>query len=822
MKRSIVSVALVGALLPVSLLADGRSSATVTETATQPSEITLELIMSDPDWIGRAPESPYWSDDGQAVFYRQKREGSQLDDLYRQPLSASEASRVADEALGTVDVDGGHWSRDRQAKTYAYRGDIYYKKVATGEIRQLTRTAGPETNPSFLVGDRRIAFHRGTSIFVRDLDSGLEEEVAHLVLEDDPDEAEEEDDFLTRQQERLFDVIREEKEHEDEQSQRAAELAEADPTHPPRPFYLGTGQEILWSSLAPSGDWMAVVVAPEDRGMGRSDKMADWVTRDGYVEVHEVRSKVGTADGATHSLWLLDLATREKHVVDLSQLPGISDDPLAFLDEEKAEADEAEPAEAESAEADDEADDEAEAKPRAVRFEETSRWSPDGSFLAFQAHSYDNKDRWLAVVSRQDFTPRPVHRLQQEGWINWFFNELDWLPDSRHLFFLSEQSGYSHLYLHDLEAGETRRMTYGQMVVSSPQLSPDGEWIYYLANAEHPGIYEVFRVRVHRAQTQQLTRLGGRNAFRLSPDGSSLLLTHSTTTHPPELYVQEVDGEPRRLTHTVSDAFLALPWVAPEIVDVPSTHHDRPIVSRFYPPSSERGVQEAGRPAVVFVHGAGYLQNAHHGWSGYFREFMFHTLLSQHGYTVLDMDYRASAGYGAAWRSAIYRQMGTPELEDLKDGVAWLVESHGIDPDRVGVYGGSYGGFMTMMALFKAPDLFACGAALRPVTDWAHYNHPYTANILNTPSRDPEAYDRSSPIEFAEGLQKPLLICAPMQDDNVFFQDTVRLAQKLIELEKEDWEVAIYPVEPHGFRRPSSWLDEYRRIFKLFERHLQP
>jgi dipeptidyl aminopeptidase/acylaminoacyl peptidase len=165
---------------------------------------------------------------------------------------------------------------------------------------------------------------------------------------------------------------------------------------------------------------------------------------------------------------------------------------------------------------------------------------------------------------------------------------------------------------------------------------------------------------------------------------------------------------------------------------------------------------------VVFVHGAGYLQNAHLGWSSYFREFMFHTLLTRRGYVVLDMDYRASRGYGRDWRTAIYRQMGTPELEDLQDGVAWLVDHHGVDPGRVGVYGGSYGGFMALMALFKDPDLFATGAALRPVTDWAHYNHPYTSNILNTPELDPEAYEASSPIEFAAGLEKPLLLCAPI------------------------------------------------------------
>jgi dipeptidyl aminopeptidase/acylaminoacyl peptidase len=153
-------------------------------------------------------------------------------------------------------------------------------------------------------------------------------------------------------------------------------------------------------------------------------------------------------------------------------------------------------------------------------------------------------------------------------------------------------------------------------------------------------------------------------------------------------------------------------------------------------------------------------------------------------------------------------------------GVAWLVENHNADPARVGVYGGSYGGFMTFMAMFNAPDVFAAGASLRPVTDWSHYNHGYTSNILNTPGVDPEAYRRSSPIEFVEGLEGDLLISHGMLDDNVFYKDSVRLAQRLIELGKEDWELASYPLEPHGYVQPESWLDQYRRILKLFEQSI--
>jgi dipeptidyl aminopeptidase/acylaminoacyl peptidase len=165
--------------------------------------------------------------------------------------------------------------------------------------------------------------------------------------------------------------------------------------------------------------------------------------------------------------------------------------------------------------------------------------------------------------------------------------------------------------------------------------------------------------------------------------------------------------------------------------------------------------------------------------------------------------------------------MGGKDLSDQVDGARYLVEHEGVDAGRIGIYGGSYGGFITLMALFTEAEHFAAGAALRAVTDWAHYNHWYTSRILNLPQDDEEAYRRSSPIYFAEGLEDPLLIAHGMVDVNVHFQDVVRLAQRLIELGKEDWELAVYPVEGHSFAEPASWTDEYRRILELFERHLR-
>lgn len=238
------------------------------------------------------------------------------------------------------------------------------------------------------------------------------------------------------------------------------------------------------------------------------------------------------------------------------------------------------------------------------------------------------------------------------------------------------------------------------------------------------------------------------------------------------------------------------------------------VPARLYRPAASNGA------AIIFVHGAGYLQNVHRWWSSYFREFMFHNLLTDNGFTVLDIDYRGSSGYGRDWRTAIYRHMGGKDLSDQVDGAKFLVEKHGIDAGRIGIYGGSYGGFITLMAMFTSPGTFKSGAALRSVTDWAHYNHEYTSNILNTPMEDSIAFRRSSPINFAEGFKGNLLILHGMLDVNVQFQDVVRLSQRLIELKKENWEMAIFPMEDHGFVEPSSWADEYRRIYRLFRETL--
>ncbi|MCD8540438.1 MAG: prolyl oligopeptidase family serine peptidase, partial [Leadbetterella sp.] len=386
--------------------------------------------------------------------------------------------------------------------------------------------------------------------------------------------------------------------------------------------------------------------------------------------------------------------------------------------------------------------------------------------------------------------------------------------DENTLYYQSEATGYSHLYTVNLADGTRKQLTSGNFEVQSVDLSKDKKWFYLITNEVHPGEKHFYKMAVTGGERIRITQMTGANEVTLSPDEKTLAIRYSNTTTPWELYLQPNDpaAPAEKVTSSLTDAFKAYNWKAPQVISF-KARDGKEIYARVYEPVKKK---KNGK-AVVFVHGAGYLQNAHKWWSQYFREYMFHNLLVDKGYTVLDIDYRASAGYGRDVRTGIYRHMGGKDLTDNVDGARLLVDKYGINPKKIGIYGGSYGGFITLMAMFTTPDVFAAGAALRPVTDWAAYNHGYTANILNEPQKDSVAYRRSSPIFFAEGLKGKLLICHGQVDVNVHIQDTYRLAQRLIELRKENWEVASYPVEDHGFVQPTSWMDEYKRILKLFE-----
>ncbi|GAC22397.1 dipeptidyl peptidase IV [Paraglaciecola mesophila KMM 241] len=785
--------------------------------------LTLEQIMADPDWIGRQPLISYWGDDSQSVFYTRKAQGSPVTQLWQlhsgtlsQGKSADEAKKVELAQLHNVSDGNRVTNLQGTYSAWVFEGNIFIKSLSgSGQhhVRQLTQDGDGPRQIQFLT-DGRLAYQRGNNLISLDPSNGFSQKLATWEFSEAPVANEKPADYIAEQQIALIDYVAKKRSERQAKFAQQAALAKQNSTLAPEAFYFSNGDELVSASVSPNGKWALLATTVTQKTRSDDDLMPAYIGEDGRIERKEVRQRVADAKPVNHQLWLLDLTTHKKHALSYQSLPGYNEDVLAEVKRENAEA--------------------------AGKSYQTNRlprdivlmsdwswtqgaiqWHESGEQVAIMVEAWDNKDRWLATVDLKKHSLVNQERLHDDAWINYRFNSFGWLHNSEQLYYLSEKSGYAHLYVKPLNANATA-LTSGRFEVNDLTLTKSDEYLYYKANQKHPGIYEIYRVNINSGKIEALTDLNGMTDYALSPDESKLLLTHSTLTMPPELYVQNATpGAPvTRLTHTISEAFLAMGFAAPDIVPVKSSHTTQPIFSRVYQPAGNASNESAGnekRRAVIFNHGAGYLQNSHLGWSGYFREFMFHNMLAQQGYVVMDMDYRASAGYGRDWRTAIYRHMGKPEIDDLRDGINWLVENANVDRERIGTYGGSYGGFMTFMALFTQPDLFQSGAALRPVTDWAHYNHGYTSNILNMPGVDPIAYERSSPLYFAEGLEKPLLINAPMVDSNVFFQDTVRLVQRLIELEKQNFETAIYPVESHGFVQPSSWLDEYRRIYKLFE-----
>ena len=758
---------------------------------TQPTRgwLTVDTIMRDPAWMGTSPKQVFWSEDSRWVYFTWRQGEDTGDSLYRVASTGGTPERVSLEERRTMPEQRGDWTRDRKRKVYQKDGDIFLYDLRTNSSRPLMRTAEGEFDPRFASDADGVTFVRNGNVFRRDLSSGLETQLTDLRSGSAPKESPKnaQQAMLEREAMRLSTVLQKRRNDRD----AAKALREALAAKSLKPQYLGQRSASQFD-LSSDGRHVTFVAAERPSGLKTANVPA-YVTESGYTEEIPARTKVGDGQ-STYELMVLDLVRDTLIAVRPDSLPGILKPPPDTAKSRKP-------------------------TPRSV-FYARPVWSDDGQHALTQVFSQDNKDRWIVVldVERAAFSTVLDHQ-RDTAWIGGpgigaYGGAVGFLPDGN-VWFQSEVDGWSHVYTVGLDGKGKKQLTKGNFEVYEPRLSRDKKLWWFTSNEQHFGERHFYSMPVAGGKRTKITTMEGQNEAFLSPDEKRIALWYEFSNRPPELYLMDNAPGARavRVTDSPSPEFRAYDWRAPVL----TTFKARDGVNvpvRLYKPERANGA------GVIFVHGAGYLQNAHKGWSSYFREYLFHNLLADKGYTVIDMDYRASAGLGRDWRTAIYRFMGGKDLEDNVDGARWLVNEHGIDPDRIGIYGGSYGGFITLMGMFTTPGVFAAGAALRPVADWAHYNHGYTSDILNIPQEDSVAYRRSSPIYHAEGLRGALLICHGMVDINVHYQDAVRLAQRLIELKKDNWELASYPLEDHGFVEPTSWRDEYSRILRLFEQNL--
>jgi len=790
------------------------------------AQLTVEKIMQDPKWMGSSPSGVFWSADSKSVYFNWNPMGAIADSSYQFSLNGGQIAKANYLATQKSSaVSSGTYNNSHSLMAYVYRGDLFLLDLTSNKTTRITQTEDYESNPRFVNNDTWLVYAKSQNLYAWNIQTGTTEQITNIIkpTESTPAAASftgggrgggmgprqdagarqgqsvgGQDQWLQQNQLQLSEVLRDRKNKKELRDAFLKNNKEIDTLKT-----INIADKNLQNlSISPDGRYISyrLYQAPAP---SKNTIVPDYLAETGYTTDLPGRTKVGNALGKYES-YLYDRKKEKVYPIITDSIPGITDQPDYVKDYPQKYAGK-------------------KPMPRSLIIV-GPYWNDAGTAAVVDIRSQDNKDRWIMQADAATGKLALLDRQRDEAWIGGpgvggggYGANIGWVNDSC-IYYQSEASGYSHLYVYNLRSNSKKALTQGKYEVQNLVLSSNKKYFYLLSNEAHPGQQNWYRIKTDGTQKEKITNQLGGYEISLSPDEKWIAFRYSYINKPWELFIQENEPgkKPTQITDkAASEEFKKYAWRDTKIKTIVARDGQN-IYTRIYEPKP--GTKN--KAAVIFVHGAGYLQNVHYWWSSYFREQMFNNLLADKGYTVIDIDYRASSGYGRDWRTGIYRFMGGKDLDDEVDAAKYLVKNMGIDSNKIGLYGGSYGGFMTLMALFTQPNVFKAGAALRPVTDWAHYNHGYTSNILNEPVNDSIAYAKSSPINFAGGLKNHLLICHGMVDVNVNFQDAVRLSQRLIELGKDNWELAVYPVEDHGFVEPSSWTDEYKRILKLFDTYL--
>lgn len=755
------------------------------------SSLKLEEIMAGNEFIGHQPDNVRWSLDGESILFDWNKYNQAGNSTYSYSLKTKQIDSLTPPFYKTGnEFQGAH---TYPIEIYSWNGNLYRFDRANKKTEIILQSTSRIRNVQRDADGSYAFFQDGMEFYVYCIAEHSIKQL--LVFEKGEEKVEADKNYMEEEELALFQFLKD----EDKTSKWQEEQDEIWNASIPKIHFKGSSV----GNIQIDGTGKYITFRIDDYPATTNTHVEHHISADGHSYAQNAREKVNDTD-PSHKLGIYDIANDTSYFVDFSTLPDIRmvpeyrsrhyNDTLQFYKED-----------------------------RKIIMHEL-QYSPNGMQNILDVRSYDNKDRWLVQVDLKTGKVTLVDKQIDHAWIggpgisswNMVPGILGWI-DNETVFYQSEKTGYSHLYTNNIRTGGEIELTSGKWEVHDVRLSGKRDRFYITANKNHPGNREFYHLMIASKELIPILTTDGYHEVHISPDEKTLAVRYSGKISPWEVYVADNKKGTtlNRITNSTSDQFKAYQWYSPKVISYKASD-GVPVYARIFEP--ETNVKNDA--AVIFVHGAGYLQNAHNYWSTYYREFMFHNLLRDNGYTVMDIDYRASEGYGRDHRTEIYRHMGGKDLRDHIDGRQLLIDSLGIDPNRIGIYGGSYGGFITLMALLTEPGKFKCGAAIRSVTDWFHYNHEYTSNILNYPSSDPEAYKKSSPIYYADNLQDRLLMLHGMVDDNVQFQDVVRLSQRFIELGKDNWEMAIYPVEAHGFRKTSSWVDEYRRIYTLFYQEL--
>ena len=438
-------------------------------------------------------------------------------------------------------------------------------------------------------------------------------------------------------------------------------------------------------------------------------------------------------------------------------------------------------------------------------------WLPDSKHLAIQRLNRAQTTLDLLVADAGTGKSRVALTEKDSHWIN-VSNDLHFLKSSSRFLWSSERSGYRHLYLYDLDGQELAQLTRGEWEVSAVQGLDEAKGIvYFTAAAKSPLERHLYSVNLDGSSFARITREDGTHRIDMSPDCSAFLDTRSSSLRPPRQDLLRANGSTVATLNENTVSELAEYHLSPvEFLSV-RARDGVPLNAMMIKPPDFNPARKY--PVIVFTYGGPHAQVVTNAWGG--NTFLWHQLMAQKGFIVFSLDNRGSAGRGHVFEIPIHLRLGAQELSDQRDGVAYLESLPYVDGRRIGIWGWSYGGHMTLHAMFEAPDDFKAGFAGGPVTDWHFYDTIYTERYLGLLPRNELAYMQSSPIHNAAKLRGKLLIAHATGDDNVHFANTLSLLDKLIDAGKYV-EVLPVPGRGHGVSDPAARRVLMRRVTQFF------
>ena len=596
--------------------------------------LTVESIMRGPALVGYPPSGLRWSADSSELYFEWRRPGEDEASTWVAGRDGGEPRKLGDDARKLVPpAAGGQWDQAQRRVVFVEAGDIVLLDAVARSRQRITRTAGSESGPRWARRDTAVTFVRDGSLYLVPVASGLVEQVVDVQPRKRETRETDSQKYLKAEEEKLIGFTREAIE-----KRKAAE--EKRKKEAPPLFETEEGQAVVDAALSPAGGHVFLLVNERPGGAKTADTPS-YVTESAYSEMIPGRATVGDAQ-PRRRLAILNLATGRTVWADAS-----------FAGKRQA----------------------VQAPAQGGDRKEVDRevgWGmplfpPDGALAVAWVRAADFKDRWIVAVDAESGKSRVIDLQHDDAWVSEGgfgpsgARNAGFLADGTRLFFTSEKDGWMHLHVVDASTpgAKVTSLTRGKWEVSSVNLSRGRTHFYFVSSERHPGERHLCVMPADGGEWRQLTTMPGSHAGEVSPDGRTIGLISSYSNQPPEVYLMpnEKGAAARKVTTTPTEEWRAFKWADPRVVTF-KARDGAEVYARLYTPEMLGARRDSARPGVVFVHGAGFTQNVHRWWSSYYREYMFHNLLASRGYVVLDVDYRASAGYGRDWRTAIYRHMG--------------------------------------------------------------------------------------------------------------------------------------------------------------------